>query len=41
MSPVDIVRSSLESDPLTLLFWAIAGWEAFIIPMRAATRSQG
>jgi hypothetical protein len=41
MSPIDIVRSSLESDPLTLLFWAIAGWEAFIIPMRAATRSQG
>jgi len=41
MSPIDIVRSSLESDPLTLLFWAIAGWEAFIIPMRAATRSNG
>ena len=40
-TPVDIVRSSLESDPLTLLFWAIAGWEAFIIPMRAATRSNG
>jgi hypothetical protein len=39
MSPIDIVRSSLESDPLTLLFWAIAGWEAFVIPMRAATRS--
>jgi hypothetical protein len=38
-TPVDIVRSSLESDPLTLLFWGIAGWEAFVIPMRAATRS--
>ena len=38
-TPVDIVRSSIESDPLTLLFWAIAGGEAFIIPMRAATRS--
>jgi hypothetical protein len=40
-TPIDIVRDSLESDPLTLLFWAIAGWEAFIIPMRAATRSNG
>jgi hypothetical protein len=39
MSPLEVVRSSLESDPLTLLFWAIAGWEAFVIPMRAATRS--
>ena len=40
-TPVDVVRDSLESDPLTLLFWAIAGWEAFVIPMRAATRSNG
>ena len=38
-TPIDIVRSSIEGDPLTLVFWAIAGWEAFIIPMRAATRS--
>jgi hypothetical protein len=38
-SPIEIIRTSLESDPLTLLFWAIAGWEAFAIPMRAATRS--
>jgi hypothetical protein len=41
MSPIDIIRGSLESDPLTLVFWAIAGWEAFVIPMRAATRSNG
>ena len=38
-SPIDLLRFSLESEPITLLFWAIAGWEAFIIPMRAATRS--
>jgi hypothetical protein len=37
-SPIDHVRLSLEADPITLLFWAIAGYEAFIIPMRAATR---
>ena len=39
-SPIDLLRFSLESEPITLLFWAIAGWEAFIIPMRAATRSR-
>ena len=38
-SPIELLRFSLESEPITLLFWAIAGWEAFIIPMRAATRS--
>jgi hypothetical protein len=38
-SPLELIRFSLESDPITLLFWAIAGWEAFVIPMRAATRS--
>jgi hypothetical protein len=38
-TPVELVRFSLESDPITLVFWAIAGWEAFVIPMRAATRS--
>ena len=38
-SPIDLLRFSLESEPITLLFWAIAGWEAFVIPMRAATRS--
>ena len=40
-NPIDLIRFSLESEPITLLFWAIAGWEAFIIPMRAATRSNG
>ena len=40
-SPIDLLRFSLESEPITLLFWAIAGWEAFVIPMRAATRSNG
>jgi hypothetical protein len=38
MSPVELVRLSIESEPITLLFWAIAGYEAFIIPMRAVTR---
>ena len=38
-SPFELIRFSLESEPITLLFWAIAGWEAFVIPMRAATRS--
>ena len=38
-SPIELLRFSLESEPITLLFWAIAGWEAFVIPMRAATRS--
>ena len=38
-TPLELVRFSLESDPITLVFWAIAGWEAFVIPMRAATRS--
>lgn len=38
-SPIDLLRFSLETEPITLLFWAIAGWEAFIIPLRAATRS--
>jgi hypothetical protein len=40
-SPIELLRFSLESEPITLLFWAIAGWEAFVIPMRAATRSNG
>ncbi len=34
-SPVDLIRISLEEEPITLLFWAIAGYEAFVIPMRA------
>jgi hypothetical protein len=38
MSPVELVRLSIESEPITLLFWAIAGYEAFIIPLRALTR---
>jgi len=37
-SPVDLVRLSLEGEPITLLFWAIAGYEAFIIPLRAMAR---
>ena len=36
--PVDLLRISLESSPITLLFWAIAGYQAFAIPMRALTR---
>ena len=39
-SPIELLRFSLESEPIALLFWAITGWEAFIIPMRAATRSE-
>ena len=38
-TPIELIRFSLESEPITLLFWAIAGWEAFVIPMRATTRS--
>jgi hypothetical protein len=38
-SPFELLRFSLEAEPITLLFWAIAGWEAFVIPMRAVTRS--
>ena len=40
-SPIELLRVSLEGEPLTLLFWAIAGWEAFVIPMRAANRANG
>ncbi len=36
--PLELVRLSLEAEPITLLFWAIAGYEAFIIPMRAINR---
>jgi hypothetical protein len=39
-SPVDLVRISLEEEPITLLFWAIAGYEAFVIPMRAGRGGQ-
>jgi hypothetical protein len=38
-SPIELLRFSLESEPITLLFWAIAGWEAFVIPMRAVNRA--
>jgi hypothetical protein len=38
LPPVDLLRISLESSPITLLFWAIAGYQAFAIPMRALTR---
>jgi hypothetical protein len=37
-TPVELVRTSLESDPLTLVFWAIAGYQAVVIPMRSASR---
>jgi hypothetical protein len=37
-TPVDLLRISLESSPITLLFWAIAGYQAFAIPMRALNR---
>jgi hypothetical protein len=40
-TPVELLRFSIESEPITLLFWAIAGYEAFAIPMRAVTRSNG
>ncbi len=39
-TPVDLVRASLEAEPITLLFWAIAGYEAFVIPMRLIGRTR-
>ena len=35
---LELVKLSLESDPLTLVFWAIAGYQAVVIPMRSVTR---
>ena len=40
LSPVELVRLSIESDMITLVFWAIAAYEAFAIPMGAVTRSR-
>jgi hypothetical protein len=35
---VDIIRFSISEDPLTLLFWAIAAFEAFSIPAKQKLR---
>lgn len=40
LPPVDLLRISLESSPITLLFWAIAGYQAVVIPLRAVTRGR-
>ena len=34
----EVVVDSLTADPLTLIFWGIAAYEAVVIPMRAASR---
>jgi hypothetical protein len=31
---IEVVTSSLQADPLTLVFWAIALFQAFVIPAR-------
>jgi len=36
---VEVVAASLQSDPLTLVFWGIALIQAFLIPMRLVTRT--
>jgi hypothetical protein len=33
-----LVVESIKEDPVTLLFWGIAAWEAFIIPARRRLR---
>jgi hypothetical protein len=38
---IDVVVAWLQDDPLTLLFWAIALFEAVAIPWRRAMRSPG
>ena len=35
---IEIVTESLKSDPLTLLFWGIALFQAFVIPARLLGR---
>jgi hypothetical protein len=36
---IEVVTASLQSDPLTLVFWAIALFQAFVIPTRVARPS--
>ena len=38
---LDVIMASLQADPLTLVFWAIALFQAFIIPARVARPSAG
>lgn len=35
---LEVVVDSLTADPLTLIFWGFAAYEAVVIPMRAASR---
>jgi hypothetical protein len=35
---IEIVMESVTADPLTLVFWAIAGYQAVMIPMRSVAR---
>lgn len=37
---VEVVTASLQADPLTLVFWAIALFQAFVIPARVARPSE-
>ncbi len=36
---ISVVMDSLQADPLTLVFWAIALFQAFVIPSRTIGRS--
>jgi len=35
---LELIVESIKADPLTLLFWGIAGWEAFAIPAKRQRR---
>ena len=38
---LEVVMASLQADPLTLVFWAIALFQAFVIPARLPRPSNG
>ena len=35
---VEVVKESIMADPITLLFWGIALFEAFVIPLRTTRK---
>jgi hypothetical protein len=38
---VEVITASLQADPLTLVFWAIALFQAFVIPARLPRPTAG
>jgi len=38
---LEVIMASVQTDPLTLVFWAIALFQAFVIPARVARPSAG